>query len=84
MCRHASDVLIPTTAMFAAGAKALPHECWVLGLSIRLAQYCIGPGVAVSPELAGRFLQLLSWLAELCDAENARNARPEGKPWLGN
>ena len=65
--------------MLAAGAKALPHECWVLGLSTRLAQYCIGPGVAISPELAGRFLQLLSWLAELCDAEAARDARPKRK-----
>lgn len=54
-----------------AGTQAYPHECLVLGVSTRLAQYCIGPGDPVSPALAGTFFGVLGLLVALCVAEAA-------------
>ena len=55
-----------------AGAKAFPHQCLLLGLCTRMAQYCIGPGLVITPSLASQFLGLLQKLIHLCLTENAQ------------
>ena len=65
--------------IFNAGAKAFPHECMLLGLCTRLAQYCIGPGLLITASLASQFLGLLKTLTHICLAENAQREQGDQK-----
>lgn len=51
------------------GAKTLPHECMVLGMCTRFAQYCFGSGLPITQKLAVQFFGVLQRLVHLCVVE---------------
>ena len=61
---------MPALTWILAGTKQMPEECCVLGIAIRLAQYCLGPGDNMSAKLLSSFLSVLQHLMTLLFQQN--------------